>query len=703
MTTAAERPALSLVKDSAAADTHPEPKVIEGTVNPGTTTLTEDLAGDIPLIPEWVKTTEGWKTRGRIASRQTARNSRHWLRRQRTEHGYLPMIGRGIAHVYRWTAGSEGAVVHAARLDARIQAEEAKRAAWKYRTKAIPGKEKDRLLAVATQQKNEAISANNVLAKTRAAARRAIAVRSLVSLAMPAAGITASGIYGGSVGLAGASMALLTGLGLLGRHTGSDDLWDEPHTKVGDGDPMTESMLNRVYTDAKVIGPDVELKLITPPMLTADGSAWEVIFDLPSGMPTKNATSKTAGLANALGVTVPQIHQEQVGREGRLRLRVSLTVPFTGSAPKGPLLEAERVNLWRAIPMGIDLRGGMVTTCWVERSGLFGGEPGAGKSAAANNVLLAAALDPTVRLYLADGKAGADITPFEGIAAMYDTDGDPERLLEILKHIWTVEVPERRSLAKEHGSRKLTEEMAAKDPRVCLAVLYIDEWASYGAAAERKIRDEIERLLRLIVQQGRALGIITLTGTQKPDSEAVPTGIRDILSIRWAMRCLTPEASDTILGKGRASAGYNAQGIIKSQRGVGYFMSGETAEPELVRGHYYDDAEVDRIVAVAMALREAAGTLPAGPEPTILDHMIKAASATGRGNVTRGELFAYLAGVDAEYVRREVESDSAYASRAGSALKAQLAELGVDLPATQFPHEGRRVWGWALDALQGAG
>jgi S-DNA-T family DNA segregation ATPase FtsK/SpoIIIE len=105
------------------------------------------------------------------------------------------------------------------------------------------------------------------------------------------------------------------------------------------------------------------------------------------------------------------------------------------------------------------------------------------------------------------------------------------QLLSILEHIWTVEIPERRALAKEHGSRKLTEEMAAVDPRVRLAVLLVDEWSSYGAAAPTKTREEMERLLRLIVQQGRALGVITLAATQKPDSDSVPTGIRDILSI----------------------------------------------------------------------------------------------------------------------------------------------------------------------------
>jgi hypothetical protein len=676
----------------------------ERPVNVGTTTLGPDLAGDTPLTPEWVKTREGWKTRGTIARKQATRGARHWLRRQTTEHGYVPMIGRGIARAARWTAGAEGAAVHAARLDARTQAEEAKRANLKYRTRLIPGKERDRLLAAAKVQKEEAIAAAAVLRKAQSSARRAVTMRALASVAMPAAGVTASGIYGGSVGLGAASMALVTGLGWLGRKTNSGTFWEERHLSIGDGDPMTDSMLNKAYRAAKVLGEDETLKLLTPCLLDRDGKAWEVSFDLPPGTPSKKAQAAVEALAGAFGVAVQQVSQTKGDREGRIHLRVSLEVPFTGKAQRGPLMEAERVNFWREIEMGVSLRGGPVAVCWVERSGLFGGEPGAGKSAAANNVLLAAALDPTVRLYLADGKAGADLTPFEHIAAMYDTDGDPEVLLEILRHIWHVEIPQRRALAREHGSRKLTEEMAQKDARVYLALLFLDEWGSYLASADKDTAKEIDRLLRLIVQQGRALGIITLTATQKPDSDSVPTGIRDILSIKWAMRCLTPQASDTILGQGRAAAGHNAQVILKSQRGVGILMSGESAEPELVRGHYYSDAEVDTLTARAYELRAAAGTLSKAAEVTadVLDHMIKLASASEDGVVTRAELFRHLAQSNTSYEQQADESDRAYGARVGKILAKLLDEAGVNLDPIQLSEREGRPRGWRLDALRAA-
>ncbi|MCQ1575415.1 FtsK/SpoIIIE domain-containing protein [Streptomyces parvus] len=571
-----------------------------------------DLLGDMPLTPEWVRTSAGWRTRTEVGRVNSTRAFRRWVRRQNTEHGHTAQIFRGVRRTFLWIQGTEGVQVATARREVQQAQADYKAAKWGHDKRLIPGPEKQKRRGEMEKAFAGSVTAMTKYKSTRRDARTRRAIRGAFALS-PVAAAEGAGLYlaGGTGGLI-ATGATFAALALIGRRTTGGEVYTDRDAKFGDTRKLTDTMLTHVYQNARVINTDDTLSLLTPCTLTADGQAWEVIFDLPSGIPTKKALTAKEAVAGALGVAVQQLNQGRGDREGRIRLRVSLNLPFTGKPTPGPLLAVESVNLWQAIPMGVNLRGQEVSTSWVERSGLFGGEPGAGKSAAANDLLLAAALDPTVSLYLCDGKAGADVTPFEQIAAMYDTDGDPERLLEILQHIWDVEIPRRRTLAKEHGSRKLTAAMAAKDPRVNLAVLLVDEWSSYGAAADRKVREELERLLRLIVQQGRALGIITLCATQKPDSDSVPTGIRDILSIRWAMRCLTPQASDTILGQGYAAAGHNAQDILKSQRGVGIYMDGEKAEPELTRGYYYDDDEVTLLLDRAYELRAKVGTLPAG-------------------------------------------------------------------------------------------
>jgi hypothetical protein len=591
-----------------------------------------DPVGDLPLVPEWARDRDARKAVARRTARRARRAGRRWLARQRTDRGHAAQIARGTRRTHEWVVGFHGVHVQATAHQAHLATREARAAARRARYTLMPG-QRDKARMVADRAQTQALAAIQLHKQARQTVRRGRLLRGGLAYGTPLLIDTAALIEFGGLGIAGGIAATLSVAAWIGRKPQIEETWDHGRRSIGDGDRLDEPMLTQAYQAAKVIGSDQALTMVMPCMLTADAQAWEAAFDLPGGTPARKALNATEALAGALGVAVQQLHQSRGDREGRIRLRVSLQLPFTGAPIQGPLLAMERVNLWEAIPMGVNLRSESVWTSWVERSGLFGGEPGSGKSAAANDLLLAAALDPTVRLYLADGKAGADITPFESIAAMYDTDGNPERLLEILTHIWEVEIPERRALAKEYGSRKLTAAMAARDPRVCLAVLLVDEWSSYGAAADRKTREECERLLRLIVQQGRALGIITLAATQKPDSDSVPTGIRDILSIRWAMRCLTPQASDTILGQGYAAAGHNAQDILKSQRGVGIYMDGEGAEPELVRSYYYDDDEVEVILERAYKLRAEGGTLP-GSGPSLADRL--------RGGGVDGEILAVL-------------------------------------------------------------
>lgn len=667
-------------------------------------TLPADPMGDTPLVPGWARTTGGWKGRTTVGRVNSTRQFRKWVRRQTGQHGHTAQVTRGLLRTLVWVHGVEGAEVAKAKHEVRMAQRDYKTAKWAHDKRLMPGSEKDKRRKFMADASQDSAFVMGQYRKARKDARTRRLWRAAAAFTPIA---TAEGAGFGFLGMPGgvlATGATVAALAMIGRRTTDGQLYTDRDAKVGDGDRMTDDMVNRVYRSAKVIGAEDVVKLLSPCTLTADGSAWEVRIELPDGIPASKALGATAQLANGFGVSVQQISQAKGAREDWLTLRVTLKVPFTGKPHKGPLLTADKVNLWAPVPMAVSERGDVTAVEWFEKTALFGGEPGSGKSAAANNPLLSAALDVTADLYLADGKGGFDLSPFEPITQMIDTDGDPERLLAILRHVWEEVLPGLKQTVKDHRVRKFSEALAAKDKRVRFTILYIDEWASYMAAATQEQQKELDRLLRLITQQGRAYAVIVIAATQKPDSTAVPTGIRDILSTRWAGRCMTPEASDTILGKGRSSAGYNAQRIMKSQRGVGYLQTGETSEPTLTQSYFYTDDEVEAILRRAYDLRAAAGVLPVAVERgvTILDHLVEAAAGTGRGNVTRAEAFAHLATVDEEFVQAGDEGDVRYASRAGSALKERLAELEVEVPAVQFPHDGKRVWGWTLASLQGA-
>ena len=82
----------------------------------------------------------------------------------------------------------------------------------------------------------------------------------------------------------------------------------------------------------------------------------------------------------------------------------------------------------------------------------------------------------------------------------------------------------------------------------------------------------------------------------------MPTALRDLFGFRLALRCNTPQASDTILGQGWASAGFDASTVPGGQRGVGYLLA-EEERPERIKTFHLCDAEIGAIVARATAGR----------------------------------------------------------------------------------------------------
>ena len=127
-------------------------------------------------------------------------------------------------------------------------------------------------------------------------------------------------------------------------------------------------------------------------------------------------------------------------------------------------------------------------------------------------------------------------------------------------------------------------------------------WRSTSSLPDRKQRQEFTELLRDLVARGRAAGVIVIAATQKPGADVVPTALRDLFGFRLALRCNTPQASDTILGQGWASAGADASTVPGGQRGVGYLLA-EGERPERIKTFHLSDQEIAAIAERATAMR----------------------------------------------------------------------------------------------------
>jgi hypothetical protein len=170
-----------------------------------------------------------------------------------------------------------------------------------------------------------------------------------------------------------------------------------------------------------------------------------------------------------------------------------------------PEVDATRLSLWRPVPVGIDDDGEVAMVSLPERNVLLGGEPGAGKSGALNLLVAAAALDPSVKLWLLDGKLvelaawarcaerSVGVSVSEAVGVLAELRAEMERRYRVLLGSC------RRKVAEGDG-----------DP---LHVVVCDELAHYLTAGDRQERSDFADGMRDLVSRGRAAGVIVLAAT----------------------------------------------------------------------------------------------------------------------------------------------------------------------------------------------
>lgn len=142
----------------------------------------------------------------------------------------------------------------------------------------------------------------------------------------------------------------------------------------------------------------------------------------------------------------------------------------------------------------------------------------------------------------------------------------------------------------------------APDDSQRVQLVVCDEYAFYTTRSDRKAVKAFEDAFTDLVARGRAVGVVVILATQKPHGDVVHTKLRDLFAFRWALRCTTPQASDTILGQGWATAGYNAADLDPACPGVGWLLA-EGGQPVRLRSYLLDDGHVDQLARRATTIR----------------------------------------------------------------------------------------------------
>jgi hypothetical protein len=311
---------------------------------------------------------------------------------------------------------------------------------------------------------------------------------------------------------------------------------------------------------------------------------------MPPGFSTQVIAEAAEPIAATIGAREVRVLRNPANAS-RAYVSLIFADPLAGNVNPWPIHAG---TLWNPVALGVDEEGNPVSVGLPERNLLLGGEPGAGKSVALSLFIAAAALDPAVTLTLLDGKQ-VELAPWTRSAEHF-VGPEMGEAIQVLKDL-CVEMDRRYSVLLEAGLRKIE-----RNGRFGLHVVAIDELAFYMRSGTKDERSQLSETLRDLISRGRAAGMIVVAATQKPSNDIVPTYVRDLFSFRMALRCTTPEASDTILGAGWAKEGYSASTLDPTIRGVGWLLA-EGAVPLKIRTHYLDDEAISFLAELAHARR----------------------------------------------------------------------------------------------------
>lgn len=233
---------------------------------------------------------------------------------------------------------------------------------------------------------------------------------------------------------------------------------------------------------------------------------------------------------------------------------------------------------------------------------LIAGATGAGKGSVLWSLI--AALAPQVRtgrvrLCVIDPKGGMELGAGAPMFSVFcHHTGQPT--VELLRQL--VELMQARANRLRGHTRLHTPSTA--EP---LIVVVIDEIAALTAyLTDRKLRAEIERLLGLLLSQGRAVGISVVAAVQDPAKDTLP--VRQLFTVRIGLRMTEATQTAMVLGQGARDAGAECDLIADATPGVGYVMIDGTADPVRVRAFHVTDSDITLLARTFPAPRRTPPT-----------------------------------------------------------------------------------------------
>jgi DNA segregation ATPase FtsK/SpoIIIE, S-DNA-T family len=258
-----------------------------------------------------------------------------------------------------------------------------------------------------------------------------------------------------------------------------------------------------------------------------------------------------------------------------------------------------------ALPIGIREDGSVMTMPLRGVPTLMAGVAGSGKSSLLWSVIRAVGpliRDRVVQLRVCDPKGGMELTAGEPLYYRFAYQGAASmaRLLEEA-------VEDMRERAGRLRGKTRLHTPSAAEP---LIVVILDELAALTAyVTDRDLKRRIEAALALLLQEGRAVGVVVIGALQDPRKDIVKQ--RDLFPVRIALRLVERDASDMVLGPHAREHGAKCDRIDPSTPGVGFMWCDGEAEPTRFRAAYVTDDDIAEMVELYRPDRPAPADTPA--------------------------------------------------------------------------------------------
>ena len=472
---------------------------------------------------------------------------------------------------------------------------------------------------------------------------------------------------------------------------------------------LNSDIVLRAYYAAGLGHPDkTDQRIEFGSVMTRDGDGSRVVVDLPYGGTFDDAVKAKGKIASGLDVSPFQVFLTRDRSSIRRHmLWVADEDPLAIPAGRTPLLDCRMRDIWEPFFCGLDERARRVTLLLMWISILVGAQPRKGKTFTARLMALYAALDPYVRITIADGKNSPDWAKFRLVAhrMIFGTvpnsnDSDPvghllEALREIKQHIERVNDFLSGLPVTECPEGKLTRELSRKYPHLRVWLLVVEEFQLFFETDDQDTNKEIAKLLSFIMAVGPSAGVILLSSSQKPsgvgagDVQRLFNRYRDNHAVRIALKCGNRDVSMAVLGGDAYQEGYDASALPvgPEYRGVGY-LYGASDDTPLVRWHFADAEDAAKILAAARAHRERLGTLTGEAAGEDFSREYRDVLRDVRDVFYAGEAWVSWPQIAARLAEQMPEH---YADMTGETMSAQLRALQVPSENGRDKADGGRV------------